>query len=405
MISASASGRQTLQKLLGDIQSQYDQTVQRIKLNNPAYSTLISVEPVAPALIQQRLDNTTAIVEFWVGDEKTVAWIIRKGQIRSVVLNLPASELQREIKGFRNSITLKAPTVFKLSSQRLHQKLVSPLIPHLGSITNLIIIPHGSLHFVPFQALQTIAGKYLLENYVISYAPSLAVLHYCMTKSNTAPLRLLAGAIGDESVNGFDALPATAVEVSTLGSIYKDEVADDVIGKPFTETFFKANAQNYSMLHLATHGVFNASQPLHSYLLMHPTDRDDGLLTIDEIFSLELNSDLVALSACETALGDLSRGDELVGLSRAFIYAGAPAVIVSLWKVDDASTAWLMTRFHKHLSEGKSMAQALTFAQRELLKLPTAKGNPNGQALKIDAAKASQPDHWAPFVLIGDGMP
>jgi CHAT domain-containing protein len=226
-----------------------------------------------------------------------------------------------------------------------------------------------------------------------------------MTKSNTAPMKLLAGAVGNESLNGFDALPATAIEVSTLGSMYKDDIADDVVGKPFTETFFKTNAHNYAMLHLATHGIFNASQPLHSYLLMHPTDRDDGLLTIDEIFSLELNSDLVALSACETALGDLSRGDELVGLSRAFIYAGAPAVIVSLWKVDDASTAWLMARFHKHLVEGKSMAQALTFAQRELLKSAAVKGNTNVQALKIDAVKASQPDHWAPFILIGDGMP
>jgi CHAT domain-containing protein len=138
---------------------------------------------------------------------------------------------------------------------------------------------------------------------------------------------------------------------------------------------------------------------------MNPSDRDDGLLTIDEIFSLELNSDMVALSACETALGDLNRGDELVGLSRAFIYAGAPAVIVSLWKVDDVSTAWLMERFHKYLLEGKSLAQSLTFAQRDLLKLAAAKNkNANETALKVDPVQASQPSNWAPFILIGDGM-
>jgi CHAT domain-containing protein len=405
LVSAPSASRRELQQLLAQTQLHYDQTAQRIKLNNPAYSTMINVEPVSPALVQQKMDKGTAIVEFWVGEEKVVAWIIRKDGIRSVTTNISAAELQREVKGLRNSITMKAANVFKLASQRLYQKLVSPLTPHLSTVSNLIIVPHGPLHFVPFQALQTMSGKYMLENYVVTYAPSLSVLHYCMTQKRTAPKKLLAGAIGNESLNGFDALPATAVEVSTLGSMYKDGDTDHVIGKSFTESYFKTNASGYSILHLATHGVFNFNQPLFSYLLMNPSDRDDGLLTIDEIFSLELNSDMVALSACETALGDLNRGDELVGLSRAFIYAGAPSVIVSLWKVDDVSTAWLMERFHKYLLEGKSLAQSLTFAQRDLLKLATAKNkNANDTALKVDPVQASQPSNWAPFILIGDGM-
>jgi CHAT domain-containing protein len=149
---------------------------------------------------------------------------------------------------------------------------------------------------------------------------------------------------------------------------------------------------------------------------MGTTKSDDGRLTVNEIFGLNLKSKMVTLSACETGLGDLSEGDELVGLSRAFIYAGSPGVIVSLWNVDDATTAWLMTRFHQYLNAGNTSAEALTLAQRDLLNRNFTSSQSRGFVdVELDESiskavesktksLARNPYYWAPFILIGNGF-
>jgi CHAT domain-containing protein len=329
-------------------------------------------------------------------------------------LDVASRDVQREVKGFRNAISLRAAAAFATGSTTLYNKIFRPVVPALTGISNLVIVPHGPLHFIPFQALKNPGGKFMVENFVISYAPSISVLHYCMMKRSPVSKRLLAMALGDESVHGFDALPGTAAEVSLLKKLYDTDGAQSVIGKEFTETRFKENASQFSSIHLATHGVFNSVQPLFSYLLMHPSDADDGYLTIDEIFGLSINSDLVSLSACETALGDLTKGDELVGLSRAFMYAGASTVIVSLWKVEDATTAWLMNRFHQYLLQGKNSALALTMAQRDMIKKGSTPNKASASATKaavpelesivVDPNSVKNPANWAPFVLMGNGQ-
>lgn len=141
---------------------------------------------------------------------------------------------------------------------------------------------------------------------------------------------------------------------------------------------------------------------------MHPSELEDGRLTVNEIFNIRLNARLVTLSACETGLGELSKGDDLVGLSRAFIYSGTPAVVVSLWKVDDATTSVLMTRFYEHLARGIAPAEALALAQRYMIKSGTypdsrienlnGKDRSNGPN---ENSKLQNPYFWAPFVFIG----
>ena len=156
----------------------------------------------------------------------------------------------------------------------------------------------------------------------------------------------------------------------------------------------------------------NEYNPSKSYVLMAPSEKDDGQLRVEEIFDLELNADFVTLSACETGSGDLSEGDELIGLSRAFIYAGTSAVIVSLWKVDDISTSMLMTKMHQLIDAGMSLSAALSQAQRDMI---NSNFNPKGSrgmqsiewhsnmndVVNSKESKFASPYFWAPFVIIG----
>jgi CHAT domain-containing protein len=161
--------------------------------------------------------------------------------------------------------------------------------------------------------------------------------------------------------------------------------------------------------------VLNKTQPLYSYLLMSPGENDDGRLTVSEIFALDLQCKLVTLSACETGLGDIGARNELTGLSRAFIYAGSPGVIVSLWKVDDAITAWLMVRFYEYIKGGHNASEALAFAQRDIIQHRIQPHNTSGSRTgemsqelvsavgKHTAETLRNPYYWSPFVLIGNG--
>jgi CHAT domain-containing protein len=273
-----------------------------------------------------------------------------------------------------------------LSGRELFTKnyalLIAPVEKYLTGFKNIGIIPHGSLHFLPFQALICPDGKYFIEKYNIFYTPSASVYMFSEGKKYNPEKQIIAMALGDLDLGDFSGLPGTKTEVDQLRALYNNITFR--FETESTETFLKENAPSYAYIHLATHGLLDPLQPLYSYLLFAPTEEDDGLLTVSEVFGLNLNSRLVALSACQTGLGDLSQGDDIVGLSRAFLYAGSPAVIVSLWSVADQPTALLMTEFYKNL-ENYSPQEALGIAQREVMKQYPA------------------PFYWAPFQLIGRG--
>ena len=172
------------------------------------------------------------------------------------------------------------------------------------------------------------------------------------------------------------------MEAASIAQLYGTQ---PLLGSAATKTALRAQAPSAPMLHLATHAELNERSPLFSRLLLAPDGQDDGSLTVQDVFELNLASaDLVVLSACETQLGAQSRGDDLVGLTRAFIYAGTPSFIASLWSVDDQATAVLMTAFYRHLRGGASKAEALQRAQAET------------------RAQYPHPYYWAAFVLTGD---
>ena len=156
-----------------------------------------------------------------------------------------------------------------------------------------------------------------------------------------------------------------------------------LVRREASESAFKRYGEGFKYLHIASHGTFNADSPLSSALLLAKDAENDGTLTVGELYSMRLNADLVTLSACETGLGKIANGDDVVGLTRGFLYAGSRSIVASLWKVDDEATAYLMTRFYQSL-KGTSKREALRLAQIETRK------------------KYPHPYYWAAFQLTGE---
>ena len=315
--------------------------------------------------IQELLAEKSAIIEYWIGVEKSVIWVITKKTITAKILDTGAAKIERTVSDCRLIIRPEAGQEYKMLLSELYNTLILPIEPELRDYESLYIIPHRSLHFLPFQALIDNSGTFLIEKFNLSYAPSSSVLKLCSLKESHSTNDFLGMALGNMSVGNLAPLPGTKAELNQIVQLYPGATAryeDET-----SETYLKTEARNHNILHLATHGLLNSRRPMNSYLIMPSDDKNDGQLTVSEIFDLNLQSKLVVLSACKTGLGLLSTGDELIGLSRAFIYAGTPAIIVSLWSVEDASTAVLMTRLHQYYSAGYKLQDALAFAQRDLI--------------------------------------
>jgi CHAT domain-containing protein len=223
----------------------------------------------------------------------------------------------------------------------------------------------------------------LIDNYSITYLPSVSAWPYIkqnVGKANANPL-----IIGNPVTNNADLepLPFAESEAQAIAGLYR---TTPLIGKNATESAVQSQVGRAGVLHLAAHGSYNTIDPMYSAIYLAPDEQNDGLLETHEIYGLDLkHTDLVVLSACDTQLGELSTGDELVGLTRAFLFAGTPSVISSLWSVDDKATQLLMEKFYTYWRSGKGKAEALRQAQMDV------------------RAEYPNPYYWAGFVLNGDG--
>ncbi|MEP0857819.1 CHAT domain-containing tetratricopeptide repeat protein [Trichocoleus sp. DQ-U1] len=284
--------------------------------------------------------------------------------------------------------------------QQLHQLLIEPIAEELPVDPNarVIFIPQDALFLAPFPALQDASGKYLIEKHTILTAPSIQVLD--LTHQRTK--RVLNGdtrtfssknalIVGNPTMPKVVLKPGEPAEqLSNLSGAEQEakEIAkllktQAITGKQATKAAIAQALPSARIIHLATHGIFDDIQGLNSAIALAPSGSDEGLLTASEILNLKLNAELVVLSACDTGRGKIT-GDGVIGLSRSFISAGIPSVIVSLWSVPDAPTASLMTEFYKNLQLNPDRSQALRQAM-----LTTMKHHPD-------------PRDWAAFTLIGE---
>jgi CHAT domain-containing protein/Flp pilus assembly protein TadD len=367
---------------LTQVQSEYAEIMQKLKLNNPAYSEMVSAEPVSLKDIQSRIDPESAALEYWVSDKELIIWMITQSRILSKTIGITSGQLASLVERTRQYIQINSKEEMNPRLRELYSKLIEPFEKELAPFSNLIIIPNQSLHFLPFQALLNKKGEYLVQKQSLVYAPSASLFIVCNDRIVKAGSKFMGMALSDVMVGSNPGLPGTEAELKKILPLFPDNISR--IGTESTESFAKKNASNYNFLHFATHGSNNLKQPLYSYLLFPPADDEDGRLSVYEVFEMDLNARLVTLSACETGLGNITRGDELTGLSRAFLFAGSSTVVVSLWPVADYPTAMLMANFYSYLKDN-SMQEALAMAQRDVIK------------------QYPEPSYWAPFVLIGNG--
>ena len=251
------------------------------------------------------------------------------------------------------------------------------------------IVPNGVLHYLPFAALSADGKSYLSDDYVLFSLPSASTLPYVQSKEQdrekaqagkTAANQTLL-AMSEGEAQGLPALQNADKEAQAVASLYDVQA---LTGQSATEQAFRDKAGESYIIHVAAHGQLNTASPLFSRVVLAPSSNQDGSLEVHEVYELDLHStDLVVLSACQTDLGAQSKGDDIVGLNRAFIYAGTPSVIASLWSVDDQATSMLMTSFYTHLKAGEGKAEALRSAQQET------------------RGKYPNPYYWAAFVLSG----
>jgi CHAT domain-containing protein len=380
--SRQVNVRQIRQTLI-ESQSEYEDILQKIKLENPAYTEMVAAEPVGLSALQAKLDQKTAVLAYWESDKELIYWLITPSSISRKIVDIDKTDLDLLIERTRKSIESNSRTETTSGLSKLYSILIAPVEKDIASVSNLVIIPNGSLHFLPFQALTDAKGEYMVQKFNLVYSPSASVYILCKDKKVKAGSKFMGMALADVSVGNNIGLPGTEDELKKILPLFPENIS--TFGLKSTESFAKKNAGDFNFLHFATHGSYNYRQPLYSYLLFPPAEDDDGRLNVFEVLELNINSKLVTLSACETGLGNINQGDELIGLSRAFIFAGSSSVIVSLWSVADYPTSLLMTNFYKYIKD-HSLQEALTLAQRDVIKV------------------FPEPVYWSPFILIGNGL-
>ncbi len=353
-------------------------STQELRQQVPELASLVSVGMVSTQEIQALLPVGEALVEYYDDGTNLMAFVLTRQGMQGVKLN--ATGLEASIRDLRREIENPESATYLPHAQALHKQLIAPLAQAIGN-DKLILVPHGAMHYLPFAALHD--GKaFMIEKYSLRLLPSASVVKYLRTTKTAKPAGILA--FGNPDL-GDPRLDLKHAQLEALAVVKMVPQSKALIRKEATEAAFRKFAAGFNYIHFATHGEFNSEAPLDSSLRLARDDTSDGHLTVGKLYSIRMDADLVTLSACETGLGKVANGDDVVGLTRGFLYAGASTIVASLWKVDDEATATLMNQFYRELQLGD---------KREALR----------QAQLKTRAKFAHPYFWAAFQLTGNAL-
>lgn len=375
----SPEARAPLAQRLNQGRQDYAEIVIRLKASNPEYAELQGYSPISRVEIQRLLGAETTLLSYYVTASKTLVFVLTRDSFNVVEIPAGEKELRDAIDWFRNFASLRGPVPASL--RQLDGWLIAPVRQQVKT-PRVCVIAHGVLHRLPFAALYD--GKtYFGEQHTIYYLPAASLLPSIKNRNQQAGKRMLA--LAQANAAGWPSLRYVDREADAIARLYQGKAL--LTGQASKAEFLRL-AGDYDILHIASHAELNTRSPLFSRILLTPDQNGGQGLEVREIYELNLShTGLVVLSACETQLGAQSRGDDIIGLNRAFIYAGAATVIASLWTVDDQATGLLMRSFYTHLKRGMGKAEALRMAQTE-----TRRQFPN-------------PYYWAAFVLTGAAGP
>lgn len=387
---------QVLKVQLIELQIQLNQVLRQFDRVSPRYYHFRYAQNKVP-LQQARQalpDAQTALISYFLGTDYFYVFAIRKeGEV-----------LQRHpiTPNFKQTLDTLRKTLYanpgldeyrgSTPAQRAHQVLIHPLLGQLAGIRRLIVLRDAELHFIPFEVLEARPGQYLVQHFAIRYAYSVALLLESPKKKApfnehtlvVAPYADSTG-IGTAVRNeGLGALPASRHEARAVGG-------EILLNQEATKSAFLQHYPEYDVLHLATHARADSQDPSKSFIAFFPGPTPYKLYT-NELYNLSLDhTRLVVLSACETGSGLLQGGEGIMSLARAFMYAGCPSVITTLWNAHDESSAYLSERLHEYVRKGVALDEALQRAKLDYVQ--SEQGRPY-----------NHPYYWANLVLIGEGQ-
>jgi len=417
---------QTHQALL----KQYHKFQNYLRKKSPNYAALKYPQPLTLEQVQDNiLDQDTVLLQYSLGEEKSYLWVVTKEEMTSYEL-ASQKDIEKRAKNLLRAIKQGNPNILAKAVPLLSQVILDPVKDKLTK-KRILVVADGVLQYIPFAALSVSENQQpLITNYDIINLPSsssLATIRHQTKARKSAPkgLAVLADpvfSVDDERVNNgktpisqsqpsdlgslalqrsvknlrngkFDSLPGTRQEAEAILNLIPEDT-EKTSAFDFDANFTAATnpeLSQYRIVHLATHGILNTKSPELSGIVLSLVDKTgnftNGFLRLHDIFNLKLNADIVLLSACQTGVAKDIKGEGLVGLTRGFMYAGSPRVLVSLWKVDDKATAEIMTRFYRLMLKKKlSPAEALRKAQLEMQQ----------------ETEWKSPYYWAAFVLVGE---
>jgi CHAT domain-containing protein len=392
--SSSQSIRQRAQNEVLVLEKQITELWHTLLIHNADYAREAALWNVRTESAPPYLDQDTLLVEYYVVRGRLVAFLVTGEGVQARRIDSDLAKIQTLMQLLKTNLRTvprsqqSQITALTMNAQsllgKLYQSLIAPLESRLAGYSKIIIVPHGPLHYLPFHALYD-GTSYLIEKHEISYLPSASSLRYCREARPVDTKRALS--LGHS--NG-GRLPHAVEEASAIASLLDAEV---LLEDEASLTGICPAIGNCRTLHFAAHGDFRPDNPLFSGLAL-----SGGWLTTMDIFSLRLKASLVTLSACQTGRNVVGGGDELLGLMRAFLSAGAASVALTLWAVEDRSTATIMEMFYRNLVQGKGKGEALRHAQLQFI-------HGNSELSPIQQEWYAHPYFWAPFFLVGDAGP
>jgi tetratricopeptide (TPR) repeat protein len=373
---------------LAEFEQRVSLLVRRMQLAAPEDESALLYGDMTGTELPQVPANT-ALIEYFISGDDILRFRIDQNGVQGDLLPGVVPEVERLLRTFRLNLDMTARTQpggpeqpgLTEQARRILTRLEERLLGGLGDLTHyaaLVIVPHGFLHYLPFHAFHD-GTRYLVERVAVSYVPSAAIYAVCRRRAQRRGRRRGAIVLA-HSAGGR--LPSTLQEGAAVGAVLGAPVHTE---EEATRSLLEKSGKSAGLIHIAAHGSFRPDAPLFSSI-----ELADGPLTTADIFGLNLRAGLVTLSACETGRAVVGGGDELAGLARAFLYAGAAGLLVSQWRVDDASTAALMSGFYRALAAGNDRAGTLRTAQCGFL---------DGSMLENGHA---HPFYWAGFQFIGD---
>jgi len=346
-------------------------------------SRAVQLDAPSLAAVQAKLPEKAALLEYFILRDELTAFVLSRRSSKQLVWKIKSDEFRDEVLGLRTLLMdPRSGAALRPALAEVSSAVWSPVELKLPKdIKHLIVVPGSYLSYLPFEALKTRKGRDLIDDYSVSYLPSASTLLLLLGERPKMTSDLFLGALGNVPVDGLDGLPGTLHEINEIAQIYP--AAHRESEHDFTHQRATQALTQYNEVHFATHGLLDEQAPLFSALLVAPAAGQPSRLSLYELMDLRVKAQLVVLSACETGLGKVLGGDEITGLTRTLLSAGAATVVASLWKVSDDSTAMLMDSFYRSMKAGNAPSEALRKAALQVKK------------------KFPEPFYWAPFTVTG----